>query len=95
MEGSVLVSYNIDNNKTNPIESIETDSDLSSSTPLRTGNFNDAFTKVYHGSGNANDVLLGFIDRAKTKMDAVIIYTAPSVIIETDAIREKMMAVFK
>jgi hypothetical protein len=44
---------------------------------------------VYHGSGNANKVLLGFIDRAKTKIDSCISYTAPSVIIETNAIREK------
>ena len=34
-------------------------------------------------------MLLGFIDRAKTKIDSCISYTAPSVIIETDAIREK------
>ncbi len=44
---------------------------------------------VYHGSGNANYMLLKFIGRAKTKIDSVISYTALSVIIETDAIREK------
>ncbi len=38
---------------------------------------------------------MGFIDRAKAKIDSVVSYTAPSVIIETDAIREKRMAVFK
>src|SRR5919112_6138976 len=55
----------------------------------------DTFTRVYHGSGNANDVILGFIDRAKTKIDSVVSYTAPSVIIETDAIREKRMEAFR
>ncbi len=34
-------------------------------------------------------MLLKFIGRAKTKIDSIISYTAPSVIIETDAIREK------
>ncbi len=44
---------------------------------------------MYHGSVNANYMLLKFIGRAKTKIDSIISYTAPSVIIETDAIREK------
>jgi signal transduction histidine kinase len=47
------------------------------------------FTRVYHGSGKATNVLLGFMDRAKAKIDSVVSYAAPSVIIETDAIREK------
>ncbi len=96
MEGSVLVSDNIiDNNKDNLSKSIDENSDSPPSPQSPTGNFKDTFTKVYHGSGNANDVLLGFIDRAKAKIDSVVSYTAPSVIIETDAIREKRMAVFK
>jgi signal transduction histidine kinase len=40
-------------------------------------------------------VLLGFIDRAKAKIDSVVSHTGPSVIIGVDAIREKRMAAFK
>ncbi|MEJ7642364.1 MAG: histidine kinase dimerization/phospho-acceptor domain-containing protein [Candidatus Nitrosocosmicus sp.] len=91
MEGPVLVSNDIDNNKTSSNKSLYTDSDSSPSppSPSQTGNSNYTFTRVYHGSGNAYDVLLGFIDKAKTKIDSCISHTAPSVIIETDAIREK------
>ena len=102
MEGPVLVSDSIDNNENRSIESIEENSDPSPSpsspspsspspspSPSPTGNSKEPFTKVYHGSGSANNVLLGFIDRAKTKIDSCISYTAPSVIIEIDAIREK------
>jgi hypothetical protein len=54
LEGPVLVSYNIDNNKNNLSQSGDENPDLSPSphSPSPTGNFKDTFTMVYHGSGD-------------------------------------------
>ncbi|HYO06362.1 MAG TPA: hypothetical protein VER14_05215, partial [Phototrophicaceae bacterium] len=91
MEGPVIVSnsYYNNNNKNQNVTSSKDSNPFPSQSPSPQDNYSNEFTEVYHGSGNANNLLLGFIDRAKTKIDSVISYTAPSVIIETDAIREK------
>ncbi len=87
MEGPVLVhNNNTDSNKNNPSKAVDHKFEPSSSSA---DSFNDTFTKVYRGSDNANSVLLQFIDRAKTKIDSVISYSAPSVIIEIEPIRER------
>ena len=45
-------------------------------------NFDEVFTKVYHGFPDANHAILQFIDRTKLKIDSCISSISPSVIIE-------------
>jgi hypothetical protein len=44
---------------------------------------------VYHGSGNANDVLLGVHRHVKVQIVSCIGCTGPSLIVEIDTIRGK------
>jgi two-component system, OmpR family, sensor histidine kinase VicK len=46
-------------------------------------------TKVYHGSEDADNELLKFIDRSTKKIDSCISSIGPSVIIEVDSIKQK------
>ncbi|MBA3978252.1 MAG: HAMP domain-containing histidine kinase [Nitrosopumilus sp.] len=92
MDGPVIVSNNIDSNKNIQRESLN---ENQGSSPSPTGNPNDTFTRVYHGSDNANNVLLQFVDRAKRNIDSCVGITAPSVIIEIESIREKRKSSFR
>jgi two-component system sensor histidine kinase VicK len=58
-------------------------------------NYNDKFTKVYHGSENANNAILQFVDRAKRKIECCISSVAPSVMIEVNAIKERRIDAVK
>ncbi|MDQ6723888.1 MAG: hypothetical protein M3Z01_06450, partial [Thermoproteota archaeon] len=58
-------------------------------------NSDEEYTKVYHGSDNAENAILQFIDRAKTKIDSCLSSVAPSVIIEVGSIKEKRIDAVK
>ncbi len=56
---------------------------------------NKSIIKVYHGSIDADNALLEFVDRSKRKIDSCISSTGPSVIIEVDKIKQKRIHAVK
>ena len=52
-------------------------------------------TKVFHGTENSTKALVEFVSRAKQRIDSVVDSTAPSIIIETESIRNERFSAAK
>ena len=48
----------------------------------------NTFTKVFHGSEKADNTIIDFVNRCRKKIDSCVSSTAPSVIIEVEAIKK-------
>jgi hypothetical protein len=70
------------------------DRGLSSSESL-TNQEGNTFTTVYHGPQIPDRIIIEFVNRTREKIDSCVDSTAPSVIIEVEAIRNARIAAFK
>ena len=66
-----------------------------SSSEILTNQEGNTFTTVYHGPQIADRIIIEFVNRTREKIDSCVNSTAPSVIIEVEAIRNARIAAFK
>jgi two-component system, OmpR family, sensor histidine kinase VicK len=66
-----------------------------SSSEILTNQEGNTFTTVYHGPQIADRIIIEFVNRTREKIDSCVNSTAPSVIIEVEAIRNARLAAFK
>src|SRR5215210_7033201 len=66
-----------------------------SSSEILTDQEGNTFTTVYHGPQIADRIIIEFVNRTREKIDSCVNSTAPSVIIEVEAIRNARTVAFK